>query len=102
MENKNGWIVPFRRPEADLVTIDRPAVAPVVDVLVVGEGGAARRTLESLRRARCTIGHRAAVIAAGPTLRLPPGSGDVVLLQSGSEVFKGWLDRLHAAAYADA
>lgn len=71
----------------------------VVDVVVLGDGRGWARTRASLRLARCNIPHRilSVPLYGSLTALLRSSRRDVVLLRSGTEVFKGWLDRLAAA-----
>ena len=74
-----------------------------IDVLILGAQDAARRSLESVRAARCDSAHEVALLgdcgfaALDDALRRH-GDRDVVLIEGGVRVADGWLDRLAACA----
>ena len=74
-----------------------------IDVLILGAQDAARRSLESVRAARCESAHEVALLgdcgfaALDDALRRH-GDRDVVLIEGGVRVPDGWLDRLAACA----
>jgi len=74
-----------------------------IDVLILGAQDAARRSLESVRAARCESAHEVALLgdcgfaALDDALRRH-GDRDVVLIEGGVRVPDGWLDRLVACA----
>ena len=78
---------------------------PLIDVLILGarSADAARRSLESVRAARCDRGHEVVVIedagigALNAALERHPDR-DVALIEGGIRVPDGWLDRLAACA----
>jgi glycosyltransferase involved in cell wall biosynthesis len=76
---------------------------PLIDVLILGAQDAARRSLESVRAARCECAHEVALLgdcgfaALDEALRRHRDR-DVVLIEGGVRVADGWLDRLAACA----
>lgn len=71
----------------------------MVSVSIIGSPVSVRRTVESLRRAPCETPFHTTIYESPAAVPLRPLAGtDHVLLQAGTEVFPGWLDRLAAAA----
>ena len=74
-----------------------------IDVLILGAQDAARRSLDSVRAARCESAHEVALLgdcgfaALDEALRRH-ADRDVVLIEGGVRVADGWLDRLAACA----
>src|SRR5579859_7910977 len=74
-----------------------------IDVLILGAQDAARRSLESVRAARCESAHQVSLLgdcgfaALDEALRRH-ADRDVVLVEGGMRVADGWLDRLAACA----
>src|SRR5262249_58358276 len=106
LEGTAGGPVRAGKRPIPLYTLDDREAPPrprgAVDVVVLGGGEAAQRTLPSLQRAGGTLAHRPVPAAEGwQRGEVAGGPRDVVLLRAGTEVFEGWLDRLHAAVYAD-
>lgn len=84
---------------------ERRVPRPPVEVIVLS-GTGMERTLNGLTRARTATPWRHRVFArpswSAMTAARPTGSGDLVLLRAGVEVYDGWLDRLSDAAHSSA